>query len=97
MMTMGIFSWLPIAVQLWFVFVFALALIIASAIHSDARRLQTMGSGTFLFGAGGWWCLSFVGCMAGWGLGIPLTVGIYWLIHHSALRRDKPPGSDQAP
>ena len=65
------------------IFALVVHLVFAIAVLQDGKRLMRHGMGTFLV-APGWWAF------ATFTTGV-LAAGIYWVIHHSTLRRDRPP------
>jgi hypothetical protein len=62
-----------------------LHLILASAVAADAARQRARHVPLFLIGPGVWWLATLLG-------GI-MTFGVYWLIHHSRLRPNRPPAA----
>ncbi len=71
---------------LWTCLVIALHVAILIGISQDAKRRE---SGGLLFFGPNFWGL----CGLVFGL---LGLAVYWLIHHSSLRRSVPPGGPQA-
>jgi len=55
----------------------------ALGVWDDARRFRVKRTGPFLVGPGMWALATLMGGM--------LAVGVYWLIHHSSLRRASSP------
>jgi hypothetical protein len=55
----------------------------ALGVWDDARRFRAQRTGPFLVSPGMWALATLMGGM--------LAVGVYWLIHHSSLRRASSP------
>ena len=67
------------------VFVFIVHGVMALAVNGDAKRLPSGRGGLFLFGPFLWGWIVFIFGLAG--------CGLYWAIHHSALRASAPPNA----
>lgn len=65
------------------VFIAVVHLLITWAVFRDARRLLAAGSGTFLIGPFLWGAVTLITGIAGFAL--------YWVVHHSTLRRETSP------
>lgn len=79
------FSGLGFFVIAYSIAILVVHIIMALAVNEDAKRLIADHTGLFLFGPLFWGIIVFVFGLAG--------LAVYWAIHHSSLRSNKPPSA----